>query len=133
MLMVILPTTVRTPLPSFSTSNLNFNASVQNRNDTGGDLNLVAGWDGSTTFDAAVFDAQSVNTAGTFGGNNGSINIGNGSQARGIAVGEVGENRAFAYDLNIQGGAVRDVFAQLGFRFPIKPLRIKWVEPSPLG
>ncbi|MCP3688161.1 MAG: filamentous hemagglutinin N-terminal domain-containing protein, partial [Gammaproteobacteria bacterium] len=75
---------------------IEINASVQNRNDTGGDVNLVAGWDGSTTFDATIFAAEDVSTTTLFGNNLGSIYIGDGTQTSGIAVGSrSGANNVF--------------------------------------
>ena len=99
---------------------IRFNASVQNRNDTGGDLNIVAGWDGVTPFDTATFSAADVLNTTLFGNNNGSVLIGDGSQVSGIAVASRnGSNNVFAYDVNLQAGigAGNDGrFAQLGFQ-----------------
>ncbi|WP_197169261.1 MBG domain-containing protein [Novipirellula galeiformis] len=99
--------------------NIHFNASVQNRNATGGDINIVAGWNGTTAFNASTFEAVDVNAAATFFGNNaGSIFIGDGTQTTGIAVGSrSGTTRAFAHDVALQGSNGTDrAFAQLGFQ-----------------
>ncbi len=100
--------------------NVNFNSSVQNRNATGGDLNIVTGWDGATAFNAGTFAAADVLNTNLFGNNNGSIFIGDGTQARGIVVGSRrGNTNVFAYDVNLQGGndaGFNRRFAQLGFQ-----------------
>ncbi len=97
-----------------------FNASIQNRNATGGDLNLIAGWDGVTPFNTATFLNADVTNTTLFGNNNGSVFIGDGSQTTGIAVASRnGSNNVFAYDVNLQAGngAGSDGrFAQLGFQ-----------------
>ncbi|MGJ8673546.1 YDG domain-containing protein [Rubritalea sp.] len=97
---------------------LNFNASVQNSNDTGGDLNLVAGWDGTTGYNTANFNNADLSSTTIFGNNSGSINIGDGTQISGIAVGSrSGETNVFGYDLRLRGGDTSDeAFAQLGLQ-----------------
>ncbi len=99
---------------------VNFNASVQNRNATGGDINIVGGWDGTTVYDVAVFAAENVNTTTVFGQSNGTVYIGNGGQAVGVAVGSrSGATNVFGYDLSLQGGngaGADGRFAQLGFQ-----------------
>ncbi|MCF6314310.1 MAG: hypothetical protein L3J39_17815 [Verrucomicrobiales bacterium] len=97
-----------------------FNSSVQNRNATGGDINIVAGWDGATAFDAAAFATEDVIVTTVFGQSNGSVVIGNGGQVAGVAVGSrMGNTNVFGYDVSLQGGtgsAVDGRFAQLGFQ-----------------
>jgi filamentous hemagglutinin family protein len=99
-------------------SHVNFNASVQNRNEFGGDINIVAGWDGATAFDLATFTAEDVTTTTLFGNGEGSVNVGDGNQTTGIAVGSrSGATNVFAHDLNITAGNGDDGrFAQLGFQ-----------------
>ncbi|MCP3881742.1 MAG: filamentous hemagglutinin N-terminal domain-containing protein, partial [Sulfitobacter sp.] len=100
------------------------NASVQNRNDTSGDVNLVAGWDGAAGWDGTDFDATSLIAADVtttlYGNGNGSVNIGDGTQTSGIAVGSrSGATNVFAHDLNITAGTGAGAdgrFAQLGFQ-----------------
>ncbi|MFT5466214.1 MAG: filamentous hemagglutinin family protein, partial [Verrucomicrobiales bacterium] len=97
----------------------NFNASVQNRNATGGDVNVVAGWDGTTAFNSATFLAEDHQTTTVYGQNNGSVNIGDGTQTAGVAVGSrTGQNNVFGYDVNVLAGngAGNNRFAQLGFQ-----------------
>ncbi|MBT6484287.1 MAG: hypothetical protein HOK71_06420, partial [Planctomycetaceae bacterium] len=106
-----------------SLGNINVNGSVQNTAGTmageGGVVNLIAGWDGVTGL-ATPFDITPIfaNT-GSFGNNNGSVVIGDGMQATGIAVGSrFGPTNVAADDLTIQGVqiAATNGFAQLGFR-----------------
>ncbi|MEM6885818.1 MAG: filamentous hemagglutinin N-terminal domain-containing protein, partial [Verrucomicrobiota bacterium] len=116
--------------------NIEFNASVQNggfalggaAGDTGA-INVVAGWDetlfplpGSASAtaqlntDTNTFDFAALVAADAFGNNNGSVFIGDGTQTIAIAVGSrFGATNVATYDLNAQGGAVADSFAQLGF------------------
>ncbi|MEM6884379.1 MAG: hypothetical protein AAF571_05050 [Verrucomicrobiota bacterium] len=108
-----------------TTGDISFNASVQNGDlvvggaagDTGA-VNIVAGFDGSqpsSSFDFSDFSNAVTNTA-FFGNNNGSVFIGDGTQAVGIAVGSrFGATNVAAYDLSAQAGAVANSFAQLGF------------------
>ncbi len=107
----------------FATGGLTFNASVQNRNATGGDINLVAGWDGATAYDAAAFAAEDVPVTTVFGNNLGSVFIGSGDQTQGVAVGSrSGTTNVFAHDISVLGATngrstLRDnYFAQLGFQ-----------------
>ncbi|MDF1824134.1 MAG: filamentous hemagglutinin N-terminal domain-containing protein, partial [Verrucomicrobiales bacterium] len=107
---------------------IHFNTSLQNRNATGGDINIVAGWDGTTAYDTAAFSAVDVNAAmpSLFGNQNGtstgSVFIGDGTQTAGIAVGSRrGTTNVFAYDVKLQGAnadapAGISYFSQLGFQ-----------------
>lgn len=112
---------------------IHFNASVQNSGDIngpirGGDIYIVAGWDGATPFNAKTFLAADVATTSLFGNSDGSVYIGNGVHRVGIAVGSRnGSSNVLASSLNITGSSHRDttsvvysgadyVFAQLGFR-----------------
>ena len=105
------------PFTMAATGPINFNASVQNRNRRGGNLNIVAGWDGVTVSPAAFAAADVTNTT-LFGNNNGSVFIGNGSQTTGVAIGSrSGNTNVFGYDVALQGGTGADGrFAQLGFQ-----------------
>ena len=96
--------------------NIAFNASVQNSNLTGGDINVVAGWDGTTPFDATTFLAADVNTTTLFGNNDGSIFIGSSTQTTGVAVGSRhGGTNVFSHDLTLRGSDTDLAYAQLGF------------------
>ena len=96
--------------------NIAFNASVQNSNLTGGDINVVAGWDGTTPFDATTFLAADVNTTTLFGNNDGSIFIGSSTQTTGVAVGSRhGDTNVFSHDLTLRGSDTNLAYAQLGF------------------
>ena len=103
-------------------NNINLNASVQNSNATGGDLNLVAGWDGTTgamgTFSAAAFDADPLASATLFGAGTGSVNITDSTASPGTAVGSrSGNTRVYAHDLTLTGSTADAFgFAQLGFQ-----------------
>ncbi len=115
-------------------------ASIQNGDDSltggGGDVNLIAGWDGSTSilvFDPAVFDGADLATQTIFGNDTGvsyslnatdskatgSVYIADGSQFGGVAVGSMlGATRVYANDLILAGSSNPDStggFAQLGF------------------
>ncbi|MEX0866306.1 MAG: hypothetical protein WD030_03040, partial [Pirellulales bacterium] len=106
-----------------SIGDIHLNGSVQNASVAGGDVNLIAGWDGTTglatPFDMTPFLAADVATTTIYGRNEGSIFIGDGTQTEGIAVGSRnGTTHAFAYDLNLTGGisTTSPAFAQLGFQ-----------------
>ena len=87
-----------------ATGDVNFNANVQNGNLTGGDINVVAGWDGSTTFDANTFLNADVTTTTLFGNNSGSVFIGNGALGTDVTVGsQSGRTNAFGHDLTLSG------------------------------
>ncbi len=106
-------------LSFLATGDVAFNASVQNRGAAGGDINIVAGWDGTTVFNAATFLAADVTATTLFGNSNGVVTIGDGSQIAGIAVGSrSGATNAFGRDVILQAGngAGADRFAQLGFQ-----------------
>ncbi|MCP4171784.1 MAG: hypothetical protein GY758_13530, partial [Fuerstiella sp.] len=92
---------------------VNFNASVQNSNATGGDVNIVAGWDGVTTDIATILSDDT-----TFGIGDGSVFVGDSTQTSGIAVGSrFGSTNVAAHDLAIDGSdTTNSAYAQLGFR-----------------
>ena len=90
------------------------NASIQNS--SSGNLNLVAGWDGSTGASGTNFDLFTANPA-SFGNQFGAITIGNGSQGAKVAVGSrLGKTNVAGYGLTLTGsGGSNGAFAQLGF------------------
>ena len=117
-------------------------ASIQGGDLTAGDVNLVAGWDGTTGasgFDAAVFDGAALATQGLFGLSSGaaysyngvsndasgSVFIGDGNRFiggglfGGVAVGALsGATRVYARDLVLAGSSNLDGsygFAMLGY------------------
>ncbi len=93
-------------LTLFSVNNLVFDASVQNSNATGGDLNLVAGWDGVTAFDYSIFDGAELAGTALFGNDDGSIILGSTSGNLTAAVGSrSGTTRSYGYDLQAYQGA----------------------------
>lgn len=105
-------------LSLISTSNVVFLGSLRNDNATGGDINLIAGWDGNTVFSSADFDAVDVNDAvSLYGNNGGSVFIGDGTQTSGISVGSrSGATRVYGHDLSILAGSGSDSrHAQLGY------------------
>ena len=111
-----------------------FNASVQGTGS--GDLNVVAGWDGTTGLSlvapplagtgtppqtsAALNIADFTGNSATYGNSSGNITVGNAAAATsGIAVGSRnGTTTLLANNLTIAGrsGAFADRFAQVGFR-----------------
>ncbi|MES0885320.1 beta strand repeat-containing protein [Roseibium sp. SCP14] len=124
-------------LSLLASGDIRFSGALQNQNETGGAINLVAGWDGSSgltgtvtgglqtnlTFDNAVFANADLSTQTIFGqsydggSNFGSVIIGDGNQSSGIAVGSrSGETNVYAYDLEIQGGNASGAYSQLGFQ-----------------
>jgi hypothetical protein len=90
-------------------------------------------------FDAATIAAADVNTTTLFGNDNGSIMIGDGTQAGGIAVGSrSGSTNIFGYDVSLQAGNGGDGrFAQIGFQVSdgvaldgtdLDPTSPRWIE-----
>ncbi len=130
-------------LTLLASGDVRFGASVQNSSTTGGNLNVVAGWDGSTgagsldfdlgTFDASPFDAADLRSQALFGQSTGvsysyngvshtttgSVVIGTQAATSGIAVGsKTGTTRVYANNLDINGATATGAtggFAQLGF------------------
>ncbi|WP_145362915.1 choice-of-anchor Q domain-containing protein [Stratiformator vulcanicus] len=100
-----------------SEANVELNASIQL--DSTGDINVVAGWDGSTGLTGTTFNIAAVFADdSTYGIGGGSVAIGDGNQANGIAVGsKTGATNVAATDLELTGNdaASSDGFAQLGF------------------
>ncbi len=105
----------------------------------GGDLNLVAGWDGTTGYSpgtssgsavdgfAVDMETQFFDQAGTYGNNNGSIVIGRdyvgGTAPDGVSVGSrAGSTNAAGYNFSLLGGnldasaSTNSRFAQFGYR-----------------
>ncbi len=104
-----------------STANLTFlagddlflDANILNLNPAGGDLNLAAGWDELTAFDAAAFSAADLSTTTLFGNTQGDVFIATNAFLP-VSVGSrAGVTRVFTEDLLIQGENFVD--AQLGF------------------
>ena len=114
---------------------IRFNASVQNSSEAGGDVNAVAGWDGTTGrtgFVASVFDAATLASQTLFGAataqsytlnavtfsTSGSVFVGDGGNFSATAVGaKGGATRVYGNDLVVQGSTTdaTDAYAQLGF------------------
>ncbi|MCV0424648.1 MAG: filamentous hemagglutinin N-terminal domain-containing protein [Roseibium sp.] len=125
-------------LSLLANGNIVFSGSLQNQNATGGAVNLVAGWDGTSgltgtvtgglqtnlTFDNSVFASADLSTQTMFGqsydgGTNfGSVIIGDGTQTTGIAVGSrSGETNVYGYNLVLRGSdTTEQAYAQLGFQ-----------------
>ena len=84
-----------------------------------GDVTLVAGWDGSTgyTSPATTADTAAIEAANAYGmGGAGNINIGDGTQTAGIAVGsEFGTTTVLGHALTLTGGSTDVTHAQLGY------------------
>ncbi len=116
-----------------------FRSSVQNNSDTGGDLNVVAGWNGGTgrtVFDPAPFDAAILGSQTLFGRvtdrpytlvgtttvtnkSSGSVFVGYDFNNFGAAVGaKTGATRVYAQNVFVQGATTSRSgggFAQLGY------------------
>lgn len=110
-------------LSFLSTSDIRFNASVQNGGLTiapgpTGQVNAVAGWDGVTGVASPLVIGDVFGDAASFGVSGGSVFIGNGMQTTGIAVGSrFGATSVAADDLTVTGSSTTaEGFAQLGFR-----------------
>ena len=104
---------------------IDVNASIQNSGS--GNINLVAGWDGSTgltggsagAYTGTVGIGAITSAPGAYGnsiaGASGSVLIGDGSQTSGIAVGSAnGTTTVAANNVILSGGGTGD-FAQLGY------------------
>lgn len=105
-------------LTLLATGGVNVNSSIQNANAAGGDLNIVAGWDGVTAFSPGVFGAADLATTTLFANGGASVNIGDGNQPDTVAVGSrSGATRIFTHDLTLQGGNAVGIApgAQVGF------------------
>ena len=105
-------------------NNVVFNASLQNTSSDGGDINIIAGWDGSTDFDPNWLFDESLSSTTVFGNtlegieNSGSIHIGSGSQSTGTYIGSrMGVTGVYGQDLILKGSnSNSEGFAQLGYR-----------------
>ena len=98
--------------------NITVSATIQNSGS--GNVNLVAGWNGSaglniggTSFNAATL----LGIANSYGQNNGSVTIGDGTQGSGIAVGSAGgQTNIAANNLTLTGSNNSNgAFAQVGY------------------
>lgn len=100
------------------------NRSVQNTGN--GQINAVAGWDGSTGFSATLNSQQQTGDMNmtavladtvSFGNNDGSVFIGDGNQTSGVAFGSRdGETTVAAHDVTIHSGNGGRDYAQIGYR-----------------
>jgi hypothetical protein len=111
-------------LTLLATRHINANANVQNAGT--GAVNLVAGWN-ETTSDPGGLAGAAVNAGGAFniaaitgnaasyGNNNGSIYINRSTGTQGVAVGSRSGNVYVAgYDIILQGGDSDNEYAQIG-------------------
>ncbi len=98
-------------LTFLATGNVTFNSSVQNSGT--GAINVVAGWDGTTTNIDTILATPSA-----YGVGGGAIFIGNGSQTAGIAVGSrFGASNFAGAAMTLLGSTTANFgFAQAGFR-----------------
>jgi filamentous hemagglutinin family protein len=105
-----------------SKGNITFNASLQNSGS--GAINIAAGWDGVTGLAATPGNGPSMNFAAIealpsgYGNNQGTVNIGSGSQTVSIAVGSAGgATQIAAYALNVNASTTTAAgIAQVGYR-----------------
>ena len=92
-------------LTLMSSDNVIIGSSIQN--DGTGNINVVAGWDGTTT------NLSSLTNAGVYGNNSGSITIGGENANGNVAVGSAGGTTTFAAtDLTVEGD---NGYAQAGY------------------
>ncbi|MEM7009962.1 MAG: filamentous hemagglutinin N-terminal domain-containing protein, partial [Verrucomicrobiota bacterium] len=94
---------------------IHVNALVQNNG--AGDVNFVAGWNGLTAFDAALFEGVALSSS-LFGQGDAAVNIGDGAQPMAVAVGSrSGTTRVYTHDLNLSGSNLAGFLpgAQLGY------------------
>lgn len=85
-----------------------------------GDVNLIAGWDGTTNldtpFDVDIFKSQSFGTT-LFGRREATVLIDPGASPQQVAVGSRnGETNVFSHDLTVQSLTSANHRAQLGYR-----------------
>ena len=118
---------VNTDLIYNSTNNLSLLAhgdiildgSIQNSNATSGDINLVAGWSGTTStlsFNSADFDVADVSTATNFGNNSGTAYTFFGGETSEVASGTIDMSSFNEVRVGSRSGATRlyanDIFAE---------------------
>ena len=109
-------------LSFLSTSDIRFAAGVQNAFGTaagdGGQVNVVAGWDGTTGVASPLNMNLIFANPLSYGNSSGSVYIGDGTQTSGIAVGSrFGPTNVVGHHVNVLGStATAEAFAQLGFR-----------------
>ena len=91
-----------------STGTIYVNANIQNSG--GGDVTLIAGWDGTTSL-------ASILATPTAYGNGGSVTIGNPAMTSSVAVGSNGgTTTVVGYDVNVHAGnADPSYYAQIGY------------------
>src|SRR5690606_7328927 len=89
-----------------------------------GNITAIAGWDGTTGFggSAGMNQPATVNfpdfvaDSASYGNNAGSIYLGDGSQAAGIAVGSAGgATQVAGHGLELSGSSAVQGYAQLGY------------------
>ena len=96
-----------------------FDAGVQNA--SGGAINVVAGWDGSSGLSSGSFsfgDLVAANTTAhqSYGNNSGSVFVNNAAGTVGVVIGSAGGATDIAgFDIALQGGSGANAFAQLGY------------------
>ncbi|MEM6601270.1 MAG: filamentous hemagglutinin N-terminal domain-containing protein, partial [Verrucomicrobiota bacterium] len=92
------------------------NAAVQNLNGDG-EINMVAGWTGSGSFNANTFTNADVTSTTLYGNGNGSVFIGSASSSVPVAVGSrEGTTRVFGHDIILRGGNSADALAMIGLQ-----------------
>ncbi len=114
-------------LTLLSARDINMNASIEHKernlvadgSSTNAQVNLIAGWDGSTGFSNATdttFDVTTIRAnTNSFGNNNGSANINNASASQAVIVGSHdGETNVAGYDVTLQAGDNNAEFAHIG-------------------
>ena len=150
--MAMTPAFCSNDISFLSSGDLLFQASVQK--DGTGDINVVAGWDGSTgiykpgdlaTPSDAMFRMSEIvnNPEGSYGVDQGSVKIGDGTQYDGIAVGSrSGETNIYAYNLELNGSTATNgieptikrigapYFSQLGYRVHGSKARSEYTVPG---
>jgi filamentous hemagglutinin family protein len=107
-------------LSFLGTRNLRFNSSVQH--DGTGQVNAVAGWDGTSGLnaDGSITIGTITGNAASYGNNNGSVFINNAAGTQGASVGSRnGKTTTASYDTILHGGTTDSDYAQIGFFAPI--------------
>lgn len=103
-------------------SDINIGGDIQ-YNGTG-NINIIAGWDGTTAFNANLFDGQDLATTSVFGLSSGSgitddgiVYIGDNFQSNSVSVGSKdGNTRIYGHDIAVYGSIVTSTaFAQIGY------------------
>lgn len=88
---------------------------------TGGDIRLIAGWDGITAYNESLYDSYSSMASLTattpFGNNSGSIQLGDGNQTNPITIGSrYGKVNLYGHDIALTAGSGSNGrFVQIGY------------------